>query len=768
MLEEIELTNWKTHGHTMLYFSKGTNILVGQMGAGKSSVLDAISFALFGTFPAVKGKRINTEDLIRNRPEQEESAKVKLKFSVGTDSYAVEREIHAKGTAKARLERNGEYVQSQPQRVTEEIERALKIDYDLFSRVIYSEQNNLDYFLELRSSERKRQIDNLLGLDRFSTAQDNATSLANRIKFMADEEEKSIKALDLPTIKSQLSELEKRASASASETEKISAAISLLKEAKSKADVDYAKTRGQYSRKIALINEATSASSKLAAMQDEIKAIESMGIANTEGIIGQLREAEATYSTIKANDEKALGRLQALRTSIGGKRNELLNAEKAEAEIAKLKEGIKGMDEKKVREEIEKNSAMLKLLEQEAAAFSHARKENERWIAELKEHDSQNCPLCDRPLDDGMKQQLISTKQGQINEIHAKESAYAKRIRELSDAIEALRESDLMLKKNSSLIAANMPVAERKLLLKEEIISIEFEITKLEKERNKTKAEIEKAASSVSALRISKDSAERRDKHLRSAEELESKIAAINAELSEIKVSEAELDEMQKGIVAINSDLSTKTAQLESNRRMHDEISKQISDKKKEIKVLEEMQSSVARKRKAAEDVAKVKAALEETQTALRTRLISSINAIMQAIWPDIYPYGDYGDIALSATDGDYSMQVRTSRNGGMWEPVESIASGGERSSACMALRIAFAHVLAPNLKWLILDEPTHNIDQQGITKMLRLFNEVLPEMMEQIFVITHDEQLKQISNGKVYSLTRNKDEGKETEAIEI
>jgi energy-coupling factor transporter ATP-binding protein EcfA2 len=85
-----------------------------------------------------------------------------------------------------------------------------------------------------------------------------------------------------------------------------------------------------------------------------------------------------------------------------------------------------------------------------------------------------------------------------------------------------------------------------------------------------------------------------------------------------------------------------------------------------------------------------------------------------------------------------------------------------------MALRIAFAHVLAPNLKWLILDEPTHNIDQQGITKMLRLFNEVLPEMMEQIFVITHDEQLKQISNGKVYSLTRNKDEGKETEAIEI
>ena len=34
MINSIELTDWKTHGSTRLEFSKGTNILIGQMGAG--------------------------------------------------------------------------------------------------------------------------------------------------------------------------------------------------------------------------------------------------------------------------------------------------------------------------------------------------------------------------------------------------------------------------------------------------------------------------------------------------------------------------------------------------------------------------------------------------------------------------------------------------------------------------------------------------------------------------------------------------------------
>ena len=94
---------------------------------------------------------------------------------------------------------------------------------------------------------------------------------------------------------------------------------------------------------------------------------------------------------------------------------------------------------------------------------------------------------------------------------------------------------------------------------------------------------------------------------------------------------------------------------------------------------------------------------------------------------------------------------------------MNAIASGGERSIACLAMRVAFALVLVPNLKWIILDEPTHNIDQQGLGKFVKSIGEVMPRIVDQVFIITHDEMLKQVENARVYVLTRNKEENGET-----
>jgi DNA repair exonuclease SbcCD ATPase subunit len=57
-IKRVTLQNWRSHKDTKLDFSKGTNMLVGIMGSGKSSVLEAICFALYGTFPALARKRV--------------------------------------------------------------------------------------------------------------------------------------------------------------------------------------------------------------------------------------------------------------------------------------------------------------------------------------------------------------------------------------------------------------------------------------------------------------------------------------------------------------------------------------------------------------------------------------------------------------------------------------------------------------------------------------------------------------------------------------
>ena len=82
-------------------------------------------------------------------------------------------------------------------------------------------------------------------------------------------------------------------------------------------------------------------------------------------------------------------------------------------------------------------------------------------------------------------------------------------------------------------------------------------------------------------------------------------------------------------------------------------------------------------------------------------------------------------------------------------------------------MRIAFAMVLVPNLKWLILDEPTHNIDRRGIGKLVEAFNETLPKIVDQVFIITHEEEMKQISGGRVFVLGRDKANNEATNVSE-
>ena len=68
--------------------------------------------------------------------------------------------------------------------------------------------------------------------------------------------------------------------------------------------------------------------------------------------------------------------------------------------------------------------------------------------------------------------------------------------------------------------------------------------------------------------------------------------------------------------------------------------------------------------------------------------------------------------------------------------------------------------VLVPNLNWLILDEPTHNLDEEAVRSLSRALYEQIPNIVDQTFVITHDENLKDAASGSLYIFTRDKSKG--------
>jgi len=71
--------------------------------------------------------------------------------------------------------------------------------------------------------------------------------------------------------------------------------------------------------------------------------------------------------------------------------------------------------------------------------------------------------------------------------------------------------------------------------------------------------------------------------------------------------------------------------------------------------------------------------------------------------------------------------------------------------------------VMKNKLNLIVLDEPTHNLDKKTVLQLSDLFNNYLPQFIDQTFVITHDNDLEQYAKN-VYYINRNKEDDGATE----
>ncbi|MCJ7714806.1 AAA family ATPase, partial [Candidatus Bathyarchaeota archaeon] len=96
MLENLCVSNFRSHDKTEINLHTGLNVFLGEVGAGKTSILEALSFALFGKISS----NITQTELIKRGSKQ---AKAILVFKVDSEKYKVERNIFFKKPQKAKL-----------------------------------------------------------------------------------------------------------------------------------------------------------------------------------------------------------------------------------------------------------------------------------------------------------------------------------------------------------------------------------------------------------------------------------------------------------------------------------------------------------------------------------------------------------------------------------------------------------------------------------------------------------------------------------------
>ena len=157
--------------------------ITGVTGAGKSSLLDAMTYALFGTTTR-SGKQVS--DLAS---QGSENLKVQLRFAVGSAQYRVTRRWRFRPKSpenKVILEswQNGiwETVGTSIVAVQNTIEQILGMDFDTFTRAIILPQGKFDEFIKGDASKRREILRQLAGFEIFEQMRKEANELAKLLK----------------------------------------------------------------------------------------------------------------------------------------------------------------------------------------------------------------------------------------------------------------------------------------------------------------------------------------------------------------------------------------------------------------------------------------------------------------------------------------------------------------------------------------------------------------------------------------------------------
>jgi len=171
MIRSIELVDFLAHSNTKLEFDNDATVFVGDNGAGKSSIIDAITFSLFG-----EHTRKNNKGLIRRGANQ---GFARIEFSANGKNYQAIRKIDSKGTLTAQFAEDvdgklipiaeGERKQF-GESMTKHVEETLGMDFEKLKIASIVQQGELNSIIKAKPKEFKELLNTIIGIDKLDTA----------------------------------------------------------------------------------------------------------------------------------------------------------------------------------------------------------------------------------------------------------------------------------------------------------------------------------------------------------------------------------------------------------------------------------------------------------------------------------------------------------------------------------------------------------------------------------------------------------------------
>jgi len=722
LVRSVELNNIRSYVDTKVDFPEGSVMLSGDIGSGKSTVLLAIEFALFGL---LRGE-VDGTALLRHGKS---NGHVTVHFSIdGKDvvvhrtlkrgkngiaqaaGYLIVDDVKTEGTAvelKGRILDMLGYPKS----------LLTKSKSLIYRYTIYTPQEEMKHILFEDAPARLDTLRKVFQIDKYKLVRENSVLAVRSLK----EQRKLFEALtnDLP----QKQEDEQRLDAKEKE---LSQVLSILQQSLEKASKRVSAQTGRISllehqreqaheikRKLSITETAIQEkNSSLASYQKQMSSLEL-----------ELRDVRARWGDdetplLRQKTSVLKGAIQVLEQELGRKDG--------------VSEAMQGLESE------------LRILHGAIASQEALKKDAENKIASVEK--LQNCPVCLQAVTQEHKARILSVEQEKqatfaknIAKQQANKNVAEKRMTLLKSSLEQLQGNEMLVIEGNALLEHVNTLTQTQPAPVQSVPNVKEYIASVKEIYNKAQD-----------LRSSKVLLKEKETALSTFQGAASKLAQ---EITALQQEGTELEEKLKGFSVAENEYDSAKKDLEALQRGEKELAVKNSSLEAEIKgvrenivVLEKdiKEKIVAKKKLAA--TTQLQGWLEESfynmvaviEKQVMLRIYNDFNAFFQQ-WFNVL----LEDEAITARLDDTFTPVVVQDG---YEVFAQNLSGGEKTSCALAYRLALNKVindLITTIKTkslLILDEPTDGFSTEQLDKV----RDVIEQLnVEQLILVSHETKIE-------------------------
>ncbi len=713
---KLKISNFTSYGENPpeLDFTKfKLTAISGLNGAGKSSILDAITWGLWGSSRAGD----SSDSLIHSGALE---MSVEFSFELDKHTYTVKRRRIKKGGGSSALEfwsNSYNLTEGTIKTTQEKIIQTLHLSFETFTNSSYLRQGHADEFTTKGPTERKRILADILGLDHYD-------KLEERAKEKSKEAQNKLVLLDY-----QLLEIE----AELSQKEEREKSLSFAEEE--------AKKVGQQLKDIeGLIKEASEEQERLnlqvKSLEEKKKQIELVHheLSDIQNKIALNKTAQLEYQTILEQKEtietdyQKLLKFQETKKGLDEKRSELI---KVKDELVSIQKTLNERENKR-KEAISQIELQIQELQTRSGTL---KKQNEDL---QKKKDS--CPTCGQLINEAKNKQIINLNVKHIEENDNKITAF-----------------EAIIKKYQAVVLPELKEAtdrEKEIEQLEKETKDYFEVTTAIQKLEKVSEKFTKLQQAITGIKT----------HQNSLLDLEKIYKAREEQIVKDEVDIEKLKNFEEQLSKVKEELEGKESIKQELSRQVLELSGKVGEAKQLVSRAEQLTKLNETKLLEKGRLTEEKQTFDELALAFGKKGIQAM--IIEAAIPEIE---DETNMLLSKlSEGRMKVTLLTQRETktkqadgekGIVETLDIIISdemgerpyemysGGEafRVNFCIRLAISklLTHRAGAKLQFLVIDEGFGSQDAPGRAKLVEAIDTIKDDF-EKILVITHIEELKE------------------------